>query len=46
MHDVEAGHAMCVLESERFVPVVVEAVHTVTARRRDLARRQAAGDAS
>jgi 3-oxoadipate enol-lactonase len=46
VHDVDAGHAMCVLESEKFVPVVVEAVHTVNARRRDSARRQEAGDAS
>ena len=37
VHDVEAGHAMCVLEAEKFVPVVVEAINTVNARRRDFA---------
>lgn len=42
VHDVAAGHAMCVLEAERFVPVVVEAVNTVNARRRDFARERRA----
>jgi pimeloyl-ACP methyl ester carboxylesterase len=41
VHDVDAGHAMCVLEAEKFVPVVVEAVNTVNARRRDFARDRA-----
>jgi len=35
VHDVDGGHAMCVLEAEKFVPAVVEAVNTVDARRRD-----------
>ena len=34
IHDIEAGHASCVLESELFVPAVVEAAATVNARRR------------
>jgi 3-oxoadipate enol-lactonase len=38
VHDVDGGHAMCVLETEKFVPVLLEAVNTVNARRRDLAR--------
>ena len=38
VHDVDGGHAMCVLEAEKFVPVVVEAVNTVNARRQDAAR--------
>jgi pimeloyl-ACP methyl ester carboxylesterase len=38
VHDVDGGHAMCVLEAERFVPVVAEAVNTVNARRQDAAR--------
>lgn len=32
VHDIEAGHAACVLEAEVFVPAVVEAAATVTAR--------------
>jgi pimeloyl-ACP methyl ester carboxylesterase len=36
-HDIEAGHAACVLESEKFVPAFVEAANTVNARRRDVA---------
>jgi 3-oxoadipate enol-lactonase len=36
MHDIDAGHASCVLESEVFVPAFVEATATVNARRRDL----------
>lgn len=45
LHEVPAGHAACVLASEHFVPTFLEAVHTVNARRRDLAghRRSAAG---
>jgi len=38
IHDVEAGHAMCVLETEKFVPTFLEAVNTVNARRRDFNR--------
>lgn len=38
VHDIDAGHAMCVLEAEKFVPAVLEAAHTVDARRRDFAR--------
>lgn len=37
-HDVDGGHAACVLEAEKFVPVVVEAAATVHARRRDFSR--------
>ena len=37
-HEVDGGHAACVLESEKFVPALLEAVATVNARRRDLAR--------
>jgi pimeloyl-ACP methyl ester carboxylesterase len=33
VHDIPAGHAACVLESERFVPALLEAVDTVNARR-------------
>ena len=42
-HDVDAGHAACVLQSERFVPAFIEAVTTVQARRRDVPRRAAVG---
>ena len=38
IHDIDAGHASCVLEAETFVPALVEAVTTVNARRRDLSR--------
>ena len=38
VHDIPAGHAACVLESERFVPALLEAVGTVNARRRDVRR--------
>ncbi|MFC7494895.1 MULTISPECIES: alpha/beta fold hydrolase [unclassified Nocardioides] len=34
IHDVDAGHAACVLQSERFVPAFLEAVTTVSARTR------------
>jgi 3-oxoadipate enol-lactonase len=37
-HEVDSGHAACVLESEKFVPAFLEAVGTVNARRRDFAR--------
>ena len=46
VHDVAAGHAMCVLEAEKFVPVVVEAINTVNARRRDFARERSTEDVS
>jgi len=36
VHDIPAGHAACVLEADRFVPALLEAVHTVNARRRSL----------
>lgn len=32
IHDVDAGHAACVLQSEVFVPAFVQAVNTVNAR--------------
>ncbi len=35
MHEVDSGHAACVLESEKFVPAFLEAVATVNARARD-----------
>ena len=38
IHDIDAGHASCVLESEVFVPAFLEAVATVNARRRDFSR--------
>ena len=38
IHDIDAGHAACVLESEVFVPAFLEAVATVNARRRDFTR--------
>ena len=34
VHDIEAGHACCVMEAEVFVPEFVEAVATVYARHR------------
>lgn len=37
-HEVEGGHAACVLESERFVPALLEAVATVNARRQRVVR--------
>ena len=40
IHDIQAGHAACVLESERFVPALLEAVTTVNARRRDFRQRR------
>ncbi|GAA1771796.1 hypothetical protein GCM10009795_017350 [Nocardioides hankookensis] len=40
IHDIVAGHAACVLQSERFVPAFLEAVTTVNARRRDFSRRK------
>lgn len=38
LHEVDAGHASCVLQAERFVPVLVQAAGTVAARRRDFRR--------
>ncbi len=38
LHEIDAGHAACTLETEKFVPALVEAVNTVHARRRDFAR--------
>ena len=38
IHDIDTGHAACVLETETFVPAFVEAVATVNARRRDFGR--------
>lgn len=38
IHDIDAGHAACVLQAERFVPALVEAASTVNARRRDFNR--------
>ena len=40
VHEVEGGHACCTLEAEAFVPVMVDAVRTVHARRDDLPRRR------
>ena len=34
VHDIDAGHACCLMESETFVPELVEAVGTVYARHR------------
>ena len=42
IHDIPAGHAACVLESERFVPALLDAVNTVNARRRDQRRLSSA----
>lgn len=38
VHDIDAGHAACVLESAVFVPAFVEAATTVAARRGELRR--------
>jgi 3-oxoadipate enol-lactonase len=40
IHDIDTGHAACVLETETFVPALVEAAATVNARRRDLRGRE------
>ena len=37
-HEIDAGHAACTLQTESFVPALVEAVNTVHARRRDFAQ--------
>ena len=39
IHPIDAGHASCVMESEKFVPALLEAIATVHARRRDFPRR-------
>ena len=39
IHDIETGHAACVLQTELFVPALVEAVATVNARHRDFRSR-------
>jgi 3-oxoadipate enol-lactonase len=46
IHDIDTGHAACVLETEIFVPALVEAVATVNARRRDFRRHHERGDAA
>ena len=43
MHDIDAGHGACALESEVFVPAFVEAAATVNARRRDFRQQSSAG---
>jgi 3-oxoadipate enol-lactonase len=40
IHDIDTGHAACVLETEKFVPAFVEAAATVNARRRDFRSRE------
>jgi pimeloyl-ACP methyl ester carboxylesterase len=39
IHDIDAGHAACALQTETFVPSFVEACATVNARRRDFRAR-------
>jgi len=39
IHDIETGHAACVLQTELFVPALVEAVATVNARHGDFRSR-------
>jgi 3-oxoadipate enol-lactonase len=39
VHDIDTGHAACVLETETFVPALLEATATVHARRRDFRSR-------
>lgn len=38
IHAIDAGHASCVMEAEKFVPALLEAVDTVNARHRAAAR--------
>jgi 3-oxoadipate enol-lactonase len=38
VHDIDAGHACCVLEAELFVPALLESLATVHARQRDFTR--------
>ena len=40
IHEAHTGHAGCVMESERFVPVFVEAVNVTQARINDQKRKQ------
>lgn len=40
LHDIDAGHAACVLEAEAFVPAFSQAVNTVNARAQELSRRR------
>ena len=37
VHEVDAGHASCVLQSDKFVPALLEALACTFARARDLA---------
>ena len=47
IHDIDAGHAACVMEAETFVPALVEAAGTVNARCRDFPHtRERAGKAT
>ncbi len=39
IHDIPTGHAACVLQTELFVPALVEAAATVNARHRDFRGR-------
>lgn len=39
IHEVAAGHAACVMQADRFVPSLLEATRTVSARRRDFPKR-------
>ncbi|GAB2860393.1 alpha/beta fold hydrolase [Nocardioides pacificus] len=43
VHDIDAGHAACTIESELFVPALLEATATVVARGRDFSRRRTSG---
>jgi hypothetical protein len=40
IHDIPTGHAACVLETEHFVPALLEAAATVNARHRDFRGRE------
>ena len=37
VHEVDAGHASCVLQSDKFVPALLEALACTFARARDMA---------
>ena len=41
VHEAECGHAGCVMQSERFVPVFLEAARVTSARMRDTRARGA-----
>ena len=41
VHEAECGHAGCVMQSERFVPVLLEAANVTAARMRDARARSA-----